>query len=105
MAQIYRFPISNFALRLPDGACRIVAINHDGRLTKKNMETVNWKIEGMSCSTCALTINKYLEKKGLENIKVSLASGDVSFDSSGGFDQQSLQKGIQDLGYTVVKEA
>src|SRR6201991_1170970 len=69
------------------------------------METINWKIEGMSCSTCALTINKYLEKKGLKNIKVSLASGDVSFDSSGGFDQQSLQKGIQDLGYTVVKEA
>jgi Cu+-exporting ATPase len=69
------------------------------------METINWKIEGMSCSTCALTINKYLEKRGLKNIKVSLASGDVSFDSSGGFDQQSLQKGIQDLGYTVVKEA
>ncbi|HEY4285576.1 MAG TPA: cation-translocating P-type ATPase [Puia sp.] len=69
------------------------------------METINWKIEGMSCSTCALTINKYLEKKGLKNIRVSLASGDVSFDSSGGFDQQSLQKGIQDLGYTVVKEA
>ena len=59
----------------------------------------------MSCSTCALTINKYLEKKGLQNIKVSLASGDVSFDSSDGLDQQSLQKGIQDLGYTVVKEA
>ncbi len=68
------------------------------------METINWKIEGMSCSTCALTINKYLEKKGLKNIRVSLASGDVSFDSSGGFDQQSVQKGIQDLGYTVVKE-
>jgi len=69
------------------------------------METINWKIEGMSCSTCALTINKYLEKKGLKNIKVSLASGDVSFESAGGFDRQSLQKGIQDLGYTVVKEA
>jgi len=68
------------------------------------METINWKIEGMSCSTCALTINKYLEKKGLQNIKVSLASGDVSFETPGGLDKQSLQKGIHDLGYAVVGE-
>lgn len=70
----------------------------------KYMETINWKIDGMSCSTCALTINKYLEKKGLQNVKVSLAGGDVSFDAPGGLDKQSLQKGIHDLGYTVVQE-
>ncbi|MES1160060.1 MAG: cation-translocating P-type ATPase, partial [Bacteroidota bacterium] len=68
------------------------------------METINWKIDGMSCSTCALTISKYLEKKGLQNVKVSLASGDVSFDTPGQLDRQQLQKGIQDLGYTVAKE-
>jgi P-type Cu+ transporter len=68
------------------------------------METINWKIEGMSCSTCALTIGKYLEKKGLRNVKVSLASGDVSFDSSDGIDHGQLQKGIADLGYTVLGE-
>jgi Cu+-exporting ATPase len=68
------------------------------------METINWKIEGMSCSTCALTINKYLEKKGLHNIKVSLASGDVSFDSTDQLDKQQIQKGLHDLGYTVAKE-
>jgi Cu+-exporting ATPase len=55
------------------------------------METINWKVEGMSCSTCALTINKYLEKEGLSNIKVSLASGDVSFDIPGEIDRQSLK--------------
>jgi len=66
------------------------------------METINWKIEGMSCSSCALTINKYLEKKGLQNVKVSLASGDVSFETPEGLDRQLLQKGIHDLGYTVV---
>jgi Cu+-exporting ATPase len=68
------------------------------------VETINWKIEGMSCSTCALTINKYLEKKGGQNIKVSLASGDVSFDSPAELDRQQLQQGIHHLGYTVVKE-
>ena len=69
------------------------------------METINWKIEGMSCSTCALTINKYLQKRGFQNIKVSLASGDVSFDTPGELDRQVVQKGIHDLGYTVVQEA
>ena len=68
------------------------------------METINWKVEGMSCSTCALTINKYLERKGLQNIKVSLASGDVSFDVTAGVDADQLQKGIHDLGYTVLQE-
>ncbi|HXB92122.1 MAG TPA: cation transporter, partial [Puia sp.] len=68
------------------------------------METINWKIEGMSCSTCALTIGKYLEKKGFQNIKVSLASGDVSFESSDTPDKQQIQKGIHDLGYNVVAE-
>jgi Cu+-exporting ATPase len=68
------------------------------------METINWKVEGMSCSTCALTINKYLEKKGLHNIKVSLASGDVSFDAGTGIDPSQLEKGIHDLGYTVIHQ-
>jgi Cu+-exporting ATPase len=67
------------------------------------METINWKVEGMSCPTCALTIGKYLEKKGGRNVKVSLASGDVSFDLNGQSDRLQLQQGISDLGYTVVK--
>ena len=68
------------------------------------METINWKVEGMSCSTCALTIGKYLEKKGGHNVKVSLASGDVSFDIGDSQDSGQLRKGIHDLGYTVVQQ-
>src|SRR5580658_1060698 len=75
-----------------------------GCYKNRYMETINWKIEGMSCSTCALTIGKYLEKKGGQNIKVSLASGDVSFDSPEDLDRQQIQKGIHDLGYSVVRE-
>jgi len=69
------------------------------------METVNWKIEGMSCANCALTISRYLEKKGLKNVKLSLASGDLSFDGSSAPDQQEIRKGIGDLGYTVAGES
>ena len=68
------------------------------------METINWKVEGMTCATCALTIGKYLEKKGGQNVRVSLATGDVSFDTDDPVDRTQLQKGIHDLGYTVTGE-
>ena len=69
------------------------------------METIHWKVEGMSCSNCVLTISKYLEKKGLEDVKVSLAGGDVSFLSNGGVEKKEIKKGIEDLGYRVAEEA
>lgn len=68
------------------------------------MKTVNWKVEGMTCSNCALTIHKYLEKEGLKDVKVSLASGDVSFDLNGSQATQQIVKGIESLGYTVHDE-
>lgn len=69
------------------------------------MKTVNWKVEGMTCSNCALTIHKYLEKEGMADVKVSLASGDVSFGLNGGnIPSQQIAKGIESLGYTVHDE-
>ncbi len=70
-----------------------------------DMETIQWKIEGMSCSNCALTISKYLEKQGLQNVKLSLVSGDLSFDTPTALDREQIQKGIRGLGYGVVNEA
>jgi len=67
------------------------------------METAHWKVEGMDCNTCALSIHKYLSKKGLENVKVNFATGDVIFSSSGAIENTDmLEKGIADLGYRVV---
>ena len=68
------------------------------------METVHWKVEGMTCSNCVLTINKYLERKGLQNIKLSLAGGDLSFDINGQASKAEIEKGIHDLGYSIVDE-
>lgn len=67
------------------------------------METVNWKVEGMTCSNCALTISKYLQKEGLQNVKVNPIDGDVSFNSNGEeLKEDKIVKGIEDLGYRVV---
>ncbi len=69
------------------------------------MENIQWKIEGMSCSNCVLTISKYLEKQGLQNVKLNLASGDLSFEKTEALDREQIRKGIRGLGYGVVNEA
>ena len=66
------------------------------------METVKWKVEGMTCANCALTINKYLDKKGMSNIRVNPIDGDVSFDMLESSKTDEIKKGIDDLGYHVI---
>ncbi len=66
------------------------------------MEKVQWKVEGMTCANCALTIHKYLEKEGLKEVKVNAIGGDVSFEMNGVHTKEELAKGIQHLGYTVT---
>ena len=68
------------------------------------MENVQWKVEGMDCSSCALTIHKYLEKQGMKNVKVNSVSGDVSFEMNGDGATPKLLKGLSDLGYHVANE-
>lgn len=66
------------------------------------METVKWKVEGMTCANCALTINKYLDKKGMQNIRVNPIDAEVSFETIEGTQKNALIKGINDLGYHVI---
>lgn len=67
------------------------------------MEQVQWKVDGMDCTTCALNIQKYLEKKGMKNIKVNFATGDVSFYVKGQFNEKEIATGINGLGYEVAE--
>lgn len=68
------------------------------------MQKVNLKVEGMSCTNCALTIDKYLKKEGLQNVKVQFIGGDVSFEMNGNITQEQVEKGINALGYHVHHE-
>jgi len=68
------------------------------------MEKVNWKVEGMTCTNCALSINRYLEKEGLKDVKVNFIGGEVSFELNGNKTKEELTKGIADLGYKVINE-
>ncbi|TAH05176.1 MAG: cadmium-translocating P-type ATPase [Sphingobacteriales bacterium] len=70
---------------------------------EKNEATTNWKVAGMDCATCALSITNYLKKQGMESVKVNYANGDVLFDKNNiEIADDTLINGIADLGYTVV---
>jgi len=65
------------------------------------MEKIQWKVDGMDCSNCALTIRKYLKKQGMQDVKVNFATGDVSFEINGK-QPEELAIGIKNLGYEIT---
>lgn len=66
------------------------------------MEKVNWKVEGMTCSNCALSVNKVLQKQGMQEILVNPISGEVVFETaSASGNLEKAKKNIELLGYTV----
>ena len=66
------------------------------------MEKVNWKVEGMTCSNCALSVNKVLQKQGMQHIAVNPISGYVIFETvSLNGNVEKAKKNIELLGYKV----
>lgn len=63
---------------------------------------ITLKIEGMDCSSCAVSISRTIEKNNCTNVNVNFATGEASFDL---LEQKTLPKVIADissLGYKVV---
>ena len=65
------------------------------------MQTTEWKVEGMTCSNCALSVSNYLNKQGFSKVQVNPITGDVSFETENNFDESNLKSGIKKLGYEV----
>jgi Cu+-exporting ATPase len=68
------------------------------------MKATEWKVEGMTCSNCALSVSNYLKKEGLEEVKVNPVTGAVSFTTAQTIAEDKLRSGIKKLGYKVVDE-
>jgi Cu+-exporting ATPase len=68
------------------------------------MEKISWKVEGMHCANCALSINKYLQGKGAKNVSVNAIDGDVSFEVIEAEKPGQLAKGIESMGYKIKQE-
>ena len=65
------------------------------------MENVQLKVDGMSCTNCALSIHKYLEAEGVVAPKVNFMEGEVNFELPFEANKEKLIKGINSLGYQV----
>ena len=61
--------------------------------------TIN--VEGMTCTGCAISITRLLEKKGLKNVNVSFATGEVTFEN-GETRLTDVINRINNLGYKVI---
>ncbi len=66
--------------------------------------TVERKVEGMTCGNCALTITTYLTRQGAKDAVANSATGNLSFTVSEKLDVETLLNGIENLGYSIVKE-
>ena len=64
-----------------------------------------WKVNGMDCTNCAASITRFLQRKGLENVHVNFATGEVSFSrGQANMSPEEIKAGIHKLGYTVVED-
>lgn len=85
-------------------AVGVLTLSFDDQLRFK-MEKITWKVDGMTCSNCALTISKYLQKEGLSHVKVNPISGEVAFETNGANNKDKIQRGIEKLGYVVKPDS
>jgi Cu+-exporting ATPase len=69
------------------------------------MEKVAWKVEGMTCANCALSVNKTLGKQGMQNVAVNPMTGDVTFETSeGNGNLAKAKERVESLGYKVKEK-
>ncbi len=66
------------------------------------IKDIELTVEGMTCSNCAMSVTKFLEKRGMKNVYVDFSSGSVKFNANGNYDGNQLSKGIEGLGYHVT---
>lgn len=61
-------------------------------------------VEGMTCTNCAIGVQKIIEKNGGENAKVNFSTGEAIFDSNSKNNKQSIIEAINKGGYKVLQD-
>ncbi len=65
---------------------------------------VAYKVEGMSCTNCALGIQRALEKEGFHNVHADFTSGEVRLEVADESRLPMAVKRIESLGYEVKQD-
>ena len=67
-------------------------------------QVVELKVDGMTCSNCAASLSRFLNKKGLDDVYVNFSTKEVRFVQHGnGVSMDEIKAGIKKLGYEVVE--
>lgn len=66
------------------------------------MNTVEIKIDGMTCNHCVMAVKKELSKIPVDSFDVQIGSAKVNFDESK-VQTEQIEKAIEEAGYKVRK--
>lgn len=67
-------------------------------------DTVQLCVKGMTCANCALSVERYLVRQGLQAVQVSFADDEVRFQLPAGKSLEGIIDGLERIGYPVVSE-
>ncbi len=68
-------------------------------------KSVTLKVDGMTCTNCALGIQRSLEREGLHQVSADFTSGEVRFEVMDDGQRSLAAKRIESLGYRVTDAA
>lgn len=72
----------------------------------KQREIIEMRVDGMDCNNCAMSIQRFLERKGLTDVLVNFQTKEVRYrQDDAALDMEGVRAGIKRLGFTVVEEA
>lgn len=75
------------------------------RKKKRVTKTEQLHVEGMTCTNCAFSVQKVLERRGLRDVHVSFATNEVRYRPDAAVPTDTIVHDIEQLGYRVVREA
>ena len=58
----------------------------------------------MDCNNCAMSIQRFLERKGLEDVLVNFQTREVRYRPAPDTDQEAIRAGIEKLGFSVLDD-
>ena len=70
----------------------------------KQREIIEMRVDGMDCNNCAMSIQRFLERKGLKDVLVNFQTREVRYRPDDNLlDAEAIRAGITKLGFTVVE--
>ena len=63
---------------------------------------VNFKIEGMSCNHCVMSVKKEIQKLDVAELEVKIGEANVKFDETK-VSETEIKQAISEAGYTVIQ--